>query len=120
METSAAGKHAGATMAHDFVGMGSSRTGPLRGIVLVNTQRPGGVCGRGLTVGGFGVNGVIVGVGFSGFGGVVCSVMKVAVCNLSVMRGEVMIAFFVVTRGFTMMTGCVVMVFGCFMVMFGC
>ena len=37
----------------------------------------------GVTVGGFGVLGVIVGVGFGGFGGVVCGVMKMAMCNLA-------------------------------------
>ena len=63
---------------------------------------------------------MIVGVGFGGFSGVVCGVMKVAVCDLSVVSGEMMIPVFVVARGFAIMVGCMVMVFGCFMVMFGC
>ena len=75
---------------------------------------------RELSVGGFSVLGVLVGVGLGGFGGVVCGVMKMAVCDLSVMSGEVMIAVFVVARGFAIMVGCVVMVFSCFVVMLGC
>jgi hypothetical protein len=72
------------------------------------------------SVGGFGVFGVIVGVDFGGFGGVVCGVMKMAVGDLGVMSGEMMIAVFVVARGFAMMTCCVVVVFGCFVMMLGC
>jgi hypothetical protein len=70
--------------------------------------------------GAFGVFGVVVGVGFGSFDGVVGGVMKMANGDLGVVRGAMMVAFFVMTRGFAMVAGGVVVVFGCFVVMFGC
>ncbi len=59
-------------------------------------------------------------VKLSGFVGVVSGVKVMGVGNVGVMRGHVMIAGFVVPRGFAMMTGRVVVMFCCFVMMLCC
>ena len=73
-----------------------------------------------LPAGGFGGFAVLFGVSLSGFGGVVRRVMKVAVGDVSVMGGDVMIFFFVVPRGFAMMMRREFVMLGSFVVMLGC
>lgn len=48
------------------------------------------------------------------------SVMMMAVGGVGVMRRHVMIAGFVVARGFAMMPGRVLVMFCCFVMMLGC
>jgi hypothetical protein len=62
---------------------------------------------------------VVFDVGFGGFRGVVRGVMMMAMRQVRVMRGEMMIAGFVMARGFAMMPGSVLVVFGCFVMMLG-
>jgi hypothetical protein len=51
---------------------------------------------------------------------VVHGVVMMAVGGMGVMSGEVMIAGFMVARGFAMMTGRVFVMFCCFVMMLGC
>jgi hypothetical protein len=67
--------------------------------------------------GGFGVFAVVFDVKLCGFRGVVSSVLVMAVGEMRVMTGEMMIASFVVLCGLAMMTGGVVVMFCCFVVM---
>jgi hypothetical protein len=62
----------------------------------------------------------MLGVKLGCFRGVMRGVMMMAVGHLGVMRGQMVIAGFVVPRGFAMMTRRVVMMFGCFLVMRNC
>jgi hypothetical protein len=62
----------------------------------------------------------MLGVKFSCLGGVMRSVVMMAIGGVGMMRGEMMIAGFVVARGFAMMPGRVLVVFRCFVVMLGC
>jgi len=62
----------------------------------------------------------MLGVKFGGFGGVMHSVVMMAIGNVRVMGGEVMVPRFVVARGFAMMSGGVLMVVRCFAMMLGC
>jgi hypothetical protein len=55
-------------------------------------------------------------VSLGGFRGVVRGVMMMAMRQVRVMRGEMMIAGFVMARGFAMVARSVLMVFGCFVV----
>lgn len=63
---------------------------------------------------------MLVGVGLGGFGGVVHGVMMMAVGDVCMVSGHVVIAGFEVTRGFAMMASCVFVVFGCFAVVLDC
>jgi hypothetical protein len=54
------------------------------------------------------------------FGGVMNGVMMMAICSVGMVRGEMMIAGFVVARGFAMVAGRMLVVFCCFVVMLGC
>jgi hypothetical protein len=73
-----------------------------------------------LSAGGLGGFAVGFGVCLGGFGSVMRCVMMMTVGDVSVMRGEVMIPFFVMTRGFAMMTRRVFVVLGSFAVMLDC
>ena len=64
--------------------------------------------------------GVVVGVGFGGFDGVMGGVMKMAIGDFGMVRGEMMVGIFVVTRRFAMMACGVFVMFGCFEMMLGC
>ncbi len=63
---------------------------------------------------------MVLGVELGGFRGVMCSVMMMTVRCVRMMRSEMMVTGFMVTRGFAMMMSGAVMVFGCFVVMLGC
>jgi hypothetical protein len=63
---------------------------------------------------------VVFDVKLGGFGGVMGGVMMMAMSGVGVMRGEMMIAGFVVACGFAMMAGRVFVMLGCFVMMFGC
>lgn len=75
---------------------------------------------RALSAGGLGGFAVGFGVRLSGFGSVMGGVMMMAAGDVGVMRREVMISFFVMTRGFAMMTRRVFVVLGSFVVMLDC
>jgi hypothetical protein len=62
---------------------------------------------------------VVFDVSLRGFGGMMRGVMMMAMRQVRVMRGEMMIAGFVVARGFAMMPGSVFVMFGCFVVVLG-
>jgi hypothetical protein len=70
-----------------------------------------------LLVGGASDFAVVLGVSFGSFRGVMSSVMMMAVGHVGVVSGQVMIAGFMVARGFAMMAGCVFMMIGSFQVM---
>jgi hypothetical protein len=59
-------------------------------------------------------------VKLGGFRGVMCGVKMMGIGNMRVMSGRVMIAGFVVPRGFAMMTGGVIVMFRCFVMMLCC
>jgi hypothetical protein len=61
---------------------------------------------------------VVFHVQFCRFRSVMCSVVRVPVGCVSVMRGGFVVAAFVVPGGLTMMSSRVFVVFGCFMMMF--
>jgi hypothetical protein len=63
---------------------------------------------------------VMLGMQFGSLRGVMTSVMMMAVGHVGVMSGQVMIAGFMVARGFMMVTSCVLMMFGCFTVVLSC
>ncbi len=73
-----------------------------------------------LSAGGLGGFTVSFGVRLGGFGSVMRRVMMMPVGDVGVMGGEVMIPFFMMTRGFAMMTRRVFVVLGCFLVMLDC
>jgi len=73
-----------------------------------------------LAADGFAGFAVVLGVKFGCFGGVMHSVLMMAIGGVGMMRGEMMIAGFVMARGFAMMTGRVFVMFGCFVMMLGC
>ena len=73
-----------------------------------------------LSAGGLGGFAVGFGVRLGGFGSVMRRVMVMPVGDVGVMRCEVMIPFFVMTRGFAMMTRRVFVVLGSFVVMLDC
>ena len=79
-----------------------------------------GRAGAQLLAGGFGGFAVLFGVSLGGFGGVVRRVMKMAVGDVGVMSGDVMIFFFVVPRGFAMMMRRKFVMLGSLVVMLGC
>jgi hypothetical protein len=73
-----------------------------------------------LSTGGLGGFTMRFGVSLGGFRGMVRRMMMMAVGDVRVMRGEVMIFFFVMLRGFAMMTGRVLMMLGSLVVMLDC
>jgi hypothetical protein len=73
----------------------------------------------GLVAGGSRLFAVVLDVKFGGFGGVVSSVLMMAVCEMRVMASEMMIRSFMVLCGLAMMTRGVVVMFCCFVVMLG-
>jgi hypothetical protein len=89
-----------------------ARLRPEKDLVRRRVQR--------LLVGGASNLAVVLGVSFGSFRGVMGSVMMMAVGDMRVMSGQVVIAGFMVARGFAMMAGCVFMMFGCFQVMLNC
>jgi hypothetical protein len=54
-----------------------------------------------------------------GLGGVVCGVMMMALSRVGMMSSGLVIAGFMLTRGFAVMAGCVFVVFGCFSMVLG-
>ena len=73
-----------------------------------------------LLVGGAGNLAVVLGMSLGSFRGVMGSMMMMAVGHVGVVSGQVMIAGFMVARGFAMMAGCVFMMFSGFQVMLNC
>jgi len=73
-----------------------------------------------LAVGRADVLGVGVGVRFGRFRSVVCGVVMMAVSDVRMMSGQMMITGFEVARGFAMMTGRVFVMFGCFVMVLNC
>jgi hypothetical protein len=71
----------------------------------------------GLVAGGFGLFAVVLDVKLRGFGGVVSSVLMMAVGEMRVMTSEMMVRSFVMLCGLAMMTRGVVVMFCCFAVM---
>jgi hypothetical protein len=63
---------------------------------------------------------VMLSVNLCCFGGVMGSVMKVAVGRVGVVRGQMVVTGFVMTSGFAMMPRGVFVVFRCFVMMLGC
>lgn len=70
--------------------------------------------------GGLGRFAVVFGVKFGCFGGVMTGVMMMAIGDVGMMSGEMMIPRFMMARGFAMMACGVLVVFGCFAMMLGC
>ena len=62
----------------------------------------------------------MLGVKFRRFGGVMRSVVMMAIGGVGMVSGEMMIAGFMTARGFAMMSGRVLVVFCCFVMMLGC
>lgn len=73
-----------------------------------------------LTTGGLGRFPVMLGVKFGCFAGVMHRVLMMAIRGVGVMRGEMMVAGFVMARCFAMMPRGVLVMFRCFVVMLGC
>jgi hypothetical protein len=69
---------------------------------------------------GFGLVAVVLGVELGSFGGVVGGVMMMAVGDMGMMGGHVVVAFPVVPCGFAMMACGMFVVFGGAMMMLGC
>jgi hypothetical protein len=63
---------------------------------------------------------VVFGVGLGSFGSVVAGVMMMTVGDVCVVRCQVMIPFFVMSRGFLVMTRRVFVMLGCLGVMLDC
>jgi hypothetical protein len=73
-----------------------------------------------LAASGLGGFAVVFGVRLGGFSGVVRRVMMMAVSDVRVMRGNVMIFFFMVPRGFTVMMRREFVMLGSLLVMLDC
>lgn len=56
-------------------------------------------------------------VGLGSFGGVVCGMVKMALGDMGMMRGGMVIAGFMASSGLAMVPGCEFVVFGCFTMM---
>jgi hypothetical protein len=63
---------------------------------------------------------VVFDVGLGGFGGVVRSVLMMAVREVRVVRGGFVLSRFVVLGGLLVMASCVFVMLGCCVVMFCC
>jgi hypothetical protein len=63
---------------------------------------------------------VMLDVKLCGFARVMHRVLVMTAGRMGVMRGRLVISFFMVLGGFAVMTGCVLVMFRCFVMMLGC